>query len=344
MQTKKSAALNRTLLAAAVLAGATLLPGAAQAQNYPWKPTRPVSIIVPWAAGGSTDQVTRVTAGELEAALGQKFVIVNQPGASGSVGSKNALEAPKDGYTWAAGAAGDLGSYRVTGLLDTDLSQWHVFLSVANVSVVGVGANTPYKDFKEFIDALKTRGESIPVATAGVSSAGHNAMELLARLTGIKYRHVTYEGGNPAAISVASGETHATLQLAVEQAEMIRGKRIRPLAVLAGKPLELEGYGSIPPVTNWLPTFSSATNYFGIWVPKGVPKEVSDTMTAVWKDRISKSEALRKYAASRGAAFDPSSGEEAFKRGFAMVQEVSWNYFDAGKAKVKPDTVGIPRP
>lgn len=337
-------AMKRIVMAGIVAAGTASLPDAALAQNTPWKPARPVTIIVPWAAGGSTDQVTRVTAGELETAFGQKFVIVNQPGASGSVGSKNALDAAKDGYTWAAGAAGDLGSYRVTGLLDTDLTQWHVFLSVANVSVVGVGANTPYKDFKEFIDALKVKGESIPIATAGVSSAGHNAMELLVKLTGIKYKHVTYEGGNPAAISVASGETHATLQLAVEQAEMIRGKRIRPLAVLAAKPLELEGYGSIPPVTNWLPKFSAATNYFGIWIPKTVPREVSDTMTAVWRDKIAKSEALKKYAASRGAAFDPSSGEEAFKRGFAMVQEVSWNYFDAGKAKVKPDTVGIPRP
>lgn len=252
-------AMKRALLAGVVAAGMAGLSDTALAQNYAWKPARPVTIIVPWAAGGSTDQVTRVTAGELEAALGQKFVIVNQPGASGSVGSKNALEAPKDGYTWAAGAAGDIGSYRVTGLLDTDLTQWHVFLSVANVSVVGVGANTPYKDFKEFIDALKVKGESIPIATAGVSSAGHNAMELLVKLTGVKYKHVTYEGGNPAAISVASGETHATLQLAVEQAEMIRGKRIRPLAVLAGKPLELEGHGSIPPVTNWLPKFSAAT-------------------------------------------------------------------------------------
>jgi tripartite-type tricarboxylate transporter receptor subunit TctC len=336
--------MSRSILAGAVAAGLAILSGVAAAQGYAWKPTKPVTIIVPWAAGGSTDQVTRVTAGELEAALGQKFVIVNQPGASGSVGSKNALEAPKDGYTWAAGAAGDLGSYRVTGLLDTDLSQWHVFLSVANVSVVGVGASTPYKDFPGFIEALKAKGESIPVASAGVSSAGHNAMELLVKLTGVKYKHVTYEGGNPATISVASGETHATLQLAVEQAEMIRGKRIRPLAVLSTKPLELEGYGTIPPVTNWLPKFSAATNYFGIWVPKGVPKEVVDTMTAVWRDRIAKSETLKKYAASRGAAFDPSFGDEAHKRGFAMVQEVSWNYFDAGKAKVKPDTVGIPRP
>src|SRR5262245_35152348 len=98
----------RTTLFAA--AAALALTGAASAQNYPWKPEKPITIIVPWAAGGSTDQVTRLTAAEIEKALGQKIVIVNQPGASGSIGTRNALQATPDGYTWTAGAAKDLGT------------------------------------------------------------------------------------------------------------------------------------------------------------------------------------------------------------------------------------------
>ncbi|MCX8012931.1 MAG: tripartite tricarboxylate transporter substrate-binding protein, partial [Rectinema sp.] len=73
-----------------------------------WKPNKPITIIVPWGAGGSTDQITRVCAAELESYLGQKIVIVNQPGASGSVGTKSAMDAKRDGYTWTAGAAADL--------------------------------------------------------------------------------------------------------------------------------------------------------------------------------------------------------------------------------------------
>ena len=80
-----------------------------------WKPTKPITIIVPWGAGGSTDQITRILAGELEGKLGQKIVIVNQPGGSGSVGSKTALDAKKDGYTWTAGMIGDLGTYAIKG-------------------------------------------------------------------------------------------------------------------------------------------------------------------------------------------------------------------------------------
>src|SRR5262249_46895644 len=94
---------RRALLAAALAAAAT----GASAQ---WKPTRPINLIVPWAPGGSTDQVTRVTAAELEKVLGQTIVIVNQPGASGSIGTKSAFDAAKDGYTWTAGAAQDLGT------------------------------------------------------------------------------------------------------------------------------------------------------------------------------------------------------------------------------------------
>ena len=98
-----------------VAAAARRSPPAPPAQN--WKPTRPINLIVPWAAGGSTDQITRVTAAELEKALGQTIVIVNQPGASGSIGTKSALDAPKDGYTWTAGAAQDLGTYETLGSL-----------------------------------------------------------------------------------------------------------------------------------------------------------------------------------------------------------------------------------
>src|SRR4249919_104445 len=123
------------LVAAAALMAATMAPAASAQQ---WKPTKPITIIVPWAAGGSTDQVSRVTAGEIEKALGQKVIVVNQPGASGSVGTKNALEAPKDGYTWTAGAAKDLGTYQTLGMLDTKIQDWQLYLNVAHIAVVGV--------------------------------------------------------------------------------------------------------------------------------------------------------------------------------------------------------------
>jgi tripartite-type tricarboxylate transporter receptor subunit TctC len=327
-------------LSAMALAITIAVPAAAQN----WKPTRPINLIVPWAAGGSTDQVTRITAAEMEKALGQTIVIINQPGASGSIGTRSALEAAKDGYTWTAGAAQDLGAYETLGSLTTRITDWHLFLSVANIQVIGVNPKAPYNTPKELLDAMKAQPGKISVATAGVTSAGHNAMELIAKVTGVKYRHVTYDGGNPAVVATVAGEAEVTTQLAVEQADMIRGKRIRPLATVSDKPLELEGYGTIPPLSQTLPGFTAPTNYFGIFIPKGVPDDVVKTVEKIWMESIAKSEALKKYATSRGALFGPLYGDAAQKAVFPAVQANAWLLFDGGKAKVSPDTVGIPRP
>jgi tripartite-type tricarboxylate transporter receptor subunit TctC len=325
-----------------VLAGAglTLLATSAIAQ---WQPSKPITIIVPWAAGGSTDQVTRVTAAELEKALNQKVVILNQPGASGSVGTKNALEAPKDGYTWTAGAAKDLGTYKVLGMLDTSAKDWHLYLNVAHIAVVGVHADAPYKTMKDLLDAMKAKPGSVPVATAGVNSSGHSAIEAIARATGTSYKHVTYDGGNPAVVATVAGETQVTTQLAAEQTDMIRAKKIRPLAVVGDKPLEIEGFGTVPPLSQFIPGFKDPINYFGIFVPKGVPAEVTATLDKLWGG-MANNEALRKYAQGRGAMFAPMAGDAAQAAVFPAIQSYAWTQAAAGKAKVSPDTVGIPKP
>ena len=325
-------------LAAMALAAAT----PALAQN--WKPTRPINLIVPWAAGGSTDQVTRVAAAELEKALGQTIVVVNQPGASGAIGTKSAMDAPKDGYTWTAGAAQDLGTYQALGSVNTSIKDWHLFLNVANIQVIGVNPSRPWKNAKELLDDMKARPGQISVATAGVTSAAHAAMDQIVKATGVKYKEVSYDGGNPAVVSTVAGETDMTTQLAVEQADMIRGKRLRPLAVVGDKPLELEGYGTIAPLSLTVPGFSAPANYFGIFIPKGVPDDVVKTVEKIWGAQIAKSEALRKYATSRGALFNPLYGENAQKAVFPAVQLNAWNLHATGKTKVSPDTVGIPKP
>jgi len=328
----------RSLLAAGLL---SVVASGAWAQ---WQPTRPITLIVPWAAGGSTDQVTRVAAAEVEKALGQKVVVMNQPGASGSVGTKNAAEAAKDGYTWTAGAAKDIGTYKVQGMLDTTIQDWNLYLTVAHVAVVGVNADTPYKTMPELLAAMKAKPNSVSVATAGVNSSGHSAIEAIARAAGVTYKHVTYDGGNPAAVSTLAGETEVTTQTAAEQAVMIRSKRIRPLAVVSDKPLVIEGYGVIPPLSQFVPGFTDPINYFGIFVPKGVPDEVVQTLNTIWVERIAKGDAVRKYAESRGAMLAGLYGDEAQKAVMPAIQSYAWVQYEAGRAKVSPDTIGIPRP
>ncbi len=330
---------RRELLGAATLA----LPALhARAQTYPWRPDRPVSLIVPWAAGGSTDQMARIVAVELEEALGQKWVVVNQPGASGSIGTRNALLAAKDGLTWAAGAAIDIGCYRVLGLLDSGLDDWNLFFAVANVNTIAANPSSPYKDFGQLLEAMKAR-PNVAVATAGQSSAGHNLMEAVRAAAGIQYRHATYDGGNPAVLATVAGETPVGAALMVEMAEMIRGRRLIPLAAQSEQPVTLAGFGEIPSIRRWLPDIPAPLNYFGIWSAKGVPEPVVQTMAMVWEARIKGSQRLKDYAEQRAAVFTPLAGQAARDGAWIAVRQTAWLYHDGGKSKVAPDTVGIPR-
>jgi len=310
-----------------------------------WKPNKPVNLVVPWGAGGATDGVSRQTAMVLEKFLGQKIVVVNQPGASGSVGTKNVLDKPKKGLYWTAGAVKDLGVYKVQGLLDTTLDDWHIYLNFAIPNVVAVNASSPYKDFGELIAAFKANPGKIKVATAGVNSAGHTAIEMIKSYTGIDYKHVSYEGGNPAVIATVAGECDVVPQLAKEEVDMLKAGKLRALAVLADAPLTIKGYDQeIPSVKKWIPDFVTAPIYFGIFVPKGVPQEVVETLDMIWKKNLAGDKGLQAYAAQNAMIYDPATGDAAMKKSFPMVQLDAWMKFDKGDAAVDPSTIGIPRP
>ena len=310
-----------------------------------WKPDKPVNLVVPWGAGGATDGVSRQTAMVLEKHLGQKIVVVNQPGASGSVGTKNVIDKPKDGIYWTAGAVKDLGVYKVQGLLDTTLDDWHLFLNFAIPNVVAVNVDTPYKDFGELLEGFKANPGKIKVATAGVNSAGHTAIEMIKSYTGIDYKHVSYDGGNPAVIATVAGECDVVPQLSKEEVDMLKAGKLRALAVLADAPLLIEGYDQeIPSVRQWIPDFVTAPIYFGIFVPKGVPQEVVDTLDAIWNDELKNDQGLKTFASQNAMIFDPATGDAAMKKSFPMVQLDAWMKFDSGDATVDPSTIGIPRP
>ena len=327
------------------LAAPLLSTDSADAGENTWKPKKPINLIVPWGAGGATDGVSRQTAMVLEKYLGQKIVIVNQPGASGSVGTKNVLDKPKKGLYWTAGAVKDLGVYKVQGLLDTTLDDWHIFTNFAIPNVVAVNASSPYKDFGELLEAFKANPGKIRVATAGVNSAGHTAIEMIKSYTDIDYKHISYDGGNPAVIATVAGECDVVPQLAKEEVDMLKAGKLRALAVLADGPLKIAGYDQeIPSVKKWIPDFVTAPIYFGIFVPKGVPQEVVDTLTAIWNKSLMADESLKTYAAQNAMIFDPAAGDVAMKKSFPMVQLDAWLKFDKGDAAVDPSTIGIPRP
>ena len=334
--------MTRVLCTAFAVSASLVAMTASAAFAQDWQPDRPINIIVPWGAGGSTDQVTRVTAPILSEALGVEVIVVNQPGASGAIGTQEVLNAPRDGYTWTANAIANNATYSVTGLLeDTDIDDWNIYLSVANVPVVSVPADSEFQDFGQLLEALKTRGQEITIATAGITSSGGTAIAALADEADFDYNMITYDGGGPAAIAAASGEAMVTTQLAVEQTELIRGNRLRALAVLSDQPLTLEGVDPIPPITNWLPEMDLAPDYFGIFIPAGVPDEVIATMDKIWADQVQNSDAIKTYAETFGAVFAPSYGAEARTLAMPVVILEACSSVERGEAVNDPSTIGI---
>ncbi len=330
-------------LLAALAAGATLAIGAPASAE--WKPDKPIRIIVPWGAGGSTDQAIRAIAGDLEAGLGQKVVIVNQAGGGGAIGTQTVLDAPKDGYTWGSGAIHDLGTYAVRGSLNTQVKDWHIYLDSMNATVISVNPGSAIKDFGEFITWMKTKPNELSVAIAGIPSAGHTTIEAIkANVEGGAYKSVSYDGGTPAVISTVAGETVSTPQLLSEQMEMLRGKKLRPIAVMAADAVDIEGAGKVESVKKWLPKLDPTPYYFGIWAPKGVPADVIAKMNDVWEKNIKTSAALKQWAKDKGQVVFPYYGEDALKRVWPAIRAAAWGLQNAGQAKVNPADLGFEKP
>ena len=316
-----------------------------QSDSGGWKPSKAIRIIVPAETGSPVDRITRMIAADLRTDLGARFNIVNTPGDSGATGTKAAMDAPKDGYTWAAGTTGDLATYKLFDMLDTSIADdWELFLSLGNTGLVGVSADSKYQTFDQLLDEFKVNPGQIRVASAGELSESYFNIEIIRRYTGINYRLSVYEDVNAALAAVISGGAAVIIQPASEQAELIRSKKIRPLAVLSESDINLEGYGAVPSIKKAITNFSFGLNYYGIFIPKNVPEEVITAVTGIWNSKIANNEELKKYASQQGVVLAPASGAEAQRKALNWYQPVVWMYFDAGKTGMSPNLVGIPRP
>jgi tripartite-type tricarboxylate transporter receptor subunit TctC len=325
-----------------VMAGLLLVLAPVAAYADDWKPDRPVTIVVPFPPGGTADQVARIIASEMQKKLNQSFIVINQAGATGAIGTRAVREAPKDGYTWLCNANRLVGTYSIMSDVKVSLDDFYQFLAITNVPVISVATAAPYASFGELLKDLQDKPGKITAGTAGPATSGHFAMEAIAQTAHIKYRLVNYQGGSPAVMSTVSQETVINAELASDQAEMIRAKRLKPLAALSDEPLELSGYGTIPSIKEWIPKLPAVTTQFGILIPKGVPQNVIDTVDRVWNSEIAHSATLKQWADDRGALMTVMSGSAAQAAVWPTVVSSAWMMNTAGLTRASPDTIGIP--
>lgn len=319
----------------------SMLAGTVSAQEK-WKPTKTISVIVPWPAGGASDTVARMTSGVMEQAIGQRMVIVNTPGGAGAIGTKEVWDKPHDGYTLTANATVSIGSYAVLGKLEQTHRDWIYYLPIFTPNVICVKGDSPIKSVDDLVATMKAKPGATVLSSAGVGSSGYFASELFKAAAGVTFRHVPYAGGVPAVMAVASGEAEVVMQLSVEVAELLRSGKLRALAVSSKVPLTIDGYGEIPSVQKFIPSFPDYGSYFGLMAPADLPKDV----IAAYDDafvKASASQAVKDYAKTKGAMPISIYGNAAKELTERLASKEAWILFDSGTAAKSPSDLKIPR-
>lgn len=275
--------MKRRSLLHTALASAALLPllGSAAAWAQDKWPSRPISYIVPFPAGGTTDILGRLIGQKLGAALGTTIVIENKGGAGGSVGSEVAARAAADGYTLLGGTisshAINVSLYPKLGY-DPIKSFSPVLLIGSNPVVLIVKADSPYKTLQDVLAAAKAKPKTISSASAGNGTSQHMTLELLGFKSGTQFVHVPYKGSGPAIQDVIGGQVDMMFDTTVVAGPHIQSGKVRAIAVSSAK--RLESLPNVPTIAeSGVPGFE-VVSWQGIFVPAGAPKPIVDRLHA----------------------------------------------------------------
>lgn len=269
---------RRTLIHTAALVAAGTLFGLPATAQGTWPTGKPISYMVPFAAGGTTDTLARLIGQQLGTALGTTVVVENKGGAAGSIGSEAAARSAPDGYTLLGGTVSshaiNISLYPKLGY-DPIKSFSPVTLIGTNPVVLVVAANSPYKTLKDVLAAAKGKQGGLSSASAGTGSSQHLAVELLGYKSGVKFTHVPYKGSGPAIQDVISGQVDMMFDTTVVAAPHIQSGKLRAIAVTS--PKRLASMPDVPTVAESgvaeLKDFE-VQSWQAIFVPAGTPTPV----------------------------------------------------------------------
>jgi tripartite-type tricarboxylate transporter receptor subunit TctC len=219
------------LAALILLAAAPGFTGPASAQTYP---TKPIRFIIPQAAGGSTDTLSRIVGQKLSEALGQQVLADNRAGANGIIGTEVVAKAPPDGYTLLAGGTGTI-AINVTLYPKIPYDSLKDFAPVANIaystSVLVVHPSVPAKSIKDLIALARAKPGDLRYASAGIGSSPHLSTEVFQTMTKTKVVHVPYKGSTPGVVATVTGETSFMFTGIASVLPHVKAGRLRALSV-----------------------------------------------------------------------------------------------------------------
>lgn len=251
-------------------------PAAAQSAAYPSKPVR---LVVPYAAGGPVDTVARLVAQKLTARWSHQVIVDNRGGSGGALGTHAVIKSPADGYTLLVGNSGPITVYphlRKSVLYDFERDLAPASFMVKSCMVLVAHPSLPAKSVPDLVRLAKRQPGALSYASSGVGGVQHLGMVLLESRAGIRMVHVPYKGAAPALVDLISGHVHVQFNNVVGSLGHVQTGKLRALAVSTATPSSV--LPEVAPVAKTYPGFDVAS-WMGIYAPAGTPQAIIDQLT-----------------------------------------------------------------
>ena len=270
----KRAFLHSTARVGMALLGAGLMASAQAEATYP---SHPVRWVVPYAAGGATDVLSRLICQRLSERLGQPFIVENKPGAGSNIGTQAVIASPPDGYTLLLTSTANAINASFDPSLPFDFAKG--IMPVAGVAriplVLVVNNDLPVRSVAEFIAYAKANPGELSVASSGVGTSLHLSGELFKAMAGVQFVHVPYRGSAPGLTDVMSGQIQGMFDNVTSSFELVRSGKLRALGVTTRD--RSATMPEVPPISDVLPGYETSS-FYGVGAPHDTPQEIVDLL------------------------------------------------------------------
>jgi tripartite-type tricarboxylate transporter receptor subunit TctC len=313
----------------------------AQAADFP---TRDLSGIIMWGAGGATDNVARAVTPLVEKHLGKAIVLQNKPGATGAVSTQWVYNQPSDGYTLLYGAENPQ-LYRVLEISQLDYKDFYAINVLARgVGVIVCNKDAPWKTIQELFADAKKNPNQIKMGSTGPGGLPYVTGAMMKAVNGVTFNPIPFGGEGPGMTAMMGGHVQFMPVGLTAGREHIRAGRVRGLAIVSDEPVP--GLENIPIITSIYPEYKKYLPwgpFYGIWVKRNVPDAAKKVLVDAFQ-KGAKEQKFQTFIKDFGAVYMGLYGDEAdsFLKKWQSVS--CWLLQEAGGAKVSPEKFGIPKP